>query len=64
MTAERDAQHAVYAARNRYNWGRHAARRYCEHHAVPASLYRLACQLHAAQAVIDLMPAALCRQAY
>lgn len=60
MTA---AQRAVYAARNRHNWGRHATRRHCERHAVPAGLYRLACQLQAAQAVIDLMPAAQCCQA-
>lgn len=41
------AQHAIRAARNRYHWGRWAARRYCERHGVPRSLYRLACQLQA-----------------
>ena len=50
------AQHAIRAARNRYSWGRNAARLYCDHHQVPLGLYRLACQLHAAQRVVDLMP--------
>lgn len=57
------AQHAVKAARNRHVWGRNTARLYCDHHQVPLGLYRLACQLQAAQAVIDLMPAHLKRQA-
>lgn len=47
------AQHAVYAARNRYAWGRNAAHLYCEHRQVPAGLYRLACQLQAVQALSD-----------
>lgn len=53
------AQHAVRAARHRHIWGRNAARLYCEHHHVPCGLYRLACQLQAAQGVVDLMPGIL-----
>lgn len=58
------AQHAIHAARNRLDWGRDATHLYCEHRQVPLALYRLACQLQAAQSVVDLMPEALRRQAY
>jgi hypothetical protein len=43
------AQHAIKAAKGRYSWGRFAARRYCEKRGIPFALYRLACQLEAAQ---------------
>ena len=39
------AHHAVRAARNVKNWGRFAARRYCEKRGVHPTLYRLARQL-------------------
>ena len=45
MTSQ--AQQAVYAAKNRKNWGRHAALRYVQRRSVHPSLYRLACQLEA-----------------
>ena len=46
-----NAKHAIRAARNRRIWGLYAARRYCERRGVPFALYRLACQLDAAERV-------------
>jgi hypothetical protein len=40
---------AIKAAKNRKSWGLFGARRYCEKRGVPLGLYRLACQLEAAQ---------------
>ncbi len=49
------SQHAIYAARSRY----------CERHAIPISLYRLACQLEAAQSMqTQPLPMYLKQQAY
>lgn len=40
---------AIKAAKGRKSWGLFAARRFCAKRAVPLGLYRLACQLEAAQ---------------
>lgn len=40
---------AIKAAKGRRNWGAYMARAFCVKRAVPLSLYRLACQLEAAQ---------------
>lgn len=54
---------AIHAARHRPRWGAYATRRNMSNSKVPFALYRLACQLEAAQKVIDLMPPHLKRQA-
>jgi len=41
------AVHAIRAAKNRYKWGRWAARQYCLNHGVSFRLYRIACQCEA-----------------
>jgi hypothetical protein len=43
------AFHAIRAAKLKRSIGRWAARRYCERRGVPLALYRLACQLNAAE---------------
>lgn len=48
------AHHAIRAAKNRYKWGRYAARRYTEKRGVPAGLYRLACQLAAGNKAVSI----------
>lgn len=40
---------AIKAAAGRKSWGLFATRRFCAKRSVPAGLYRLACQLEAAQ---------------
>lgn len=45
------SEHAIKAAKNRYNWGLWATRRYIKKRGVPFGLYRLACQLEAAKNV-------------
>lgn len=44
-----EAAIAIYAAEHRRKWGRWAAYMYCVRRGVPLGLYRLACQLEAAQ---------------
>lgn len=46
-TQTREAALAIRAAQHRHQWGRYAARRFCETRGVPLGLYRLACQLEA-----------------
>lgn len=41
------AVHAIRAAKNRYTWGRWAARQYCINNGVSFRLYRIACQCEA-----------------
>jgi len=47
------AYYAIHAAKNRHNWGRYMSRQYAIKRNVPASLYRLACQLEAAELALD-----------
>jgi len=41
------AEITIRAAKNRYTWGRWAARQYCINHGISFRLYRIACQLEA-----------------
>lgn len=43
------AANAVKAAKGRRTWGSFMARAFCKKREVPLALYRLACQLEAAQ---------------
>ena len=58
------SQIAIHAARNRNKWGSYLTLRYLTMRNCPLSLYRLACQLEAAQKVVDLMPSFLKQQAH
>lgn len=49
FTISQVAADAVKAAKGRRTWGSFMARAFCKNRNVPASLYRLACQLEAAQ---------------
>jgi len=42
---------ALWAAKHKHIWGRHAALRYVQRRSVHPSLYRLACQLEVEQTV-------------
>ena len=44
-------QHTIRAAENRYQWGGYATARYLAKHGVTMRLYRLACQLEAADKI-------------
>lgn len=49
MTISQAASDAIKAAKGRKCWGLFAARKFCVNRGVPLGLYRLACQLEAAQ---------------
>lgn len=40
---------AIIACKHRHQWGKFAARRFCERRGVPLGLYFLACRLEAMQ---------------
>lgn len=46
-----EARFAIFAAKHRHQWGREAAKRYCERRGIPLALYYLACRLEAAERV-------------
>jgi hypothetical protein len=46
-----NAKMAIKAAKHRYQWGREAAKRFCERRNIPLALYYLACRLEAAERV-------------
>lgn len=49
ITISQVAADAIKAAKGRRTWGSFMARAFCKKRQVPLSLYRLACQLEAAQ---------------